>query len=347
MNLLEILEENNIKLISSSGDRKVAKCPFHEGDNTPSLTIYPNETYYCFACESWGDAVKFLVDYKNMSPSDAMAYVGEVVGTPKRESKVIKVKDTVATWKFLGEVVEDYHKFLLETPGALNYLHKRGLTDKTIRKYKIGYTDGHVLNLVFAYDWGMALKLELINESGREFLSHRITIPNLIGGGDADFLIGRTVNNGKPKYLGVRMPKPLFGYYEVRDSPIIFIAEGQFDWLVLRQWGYPAVILGGSHLTKAHQMLLYEKKVVLIPDNDVVGAGTIETLRNKLSNFSYVDYSSLGVKDISELAQQDGGEEKFATLVKEQQPWIITSTSTKILARWFPTFQTQVYSLLT
>lgn len=32
------------------------KCPFHP-DSTPSLKVYPNETFYCFGCQAWGDAL--------------------------------------------------------------------------------------------------------------------------------------------------------------------------------------------------------------------------------------------------------------------------------------------------
>lgn len=32
-------------------------CPFHQGDNDPSLYIYPNNTFNCFGCGAWGDAL--------------------------------------------------------------------------------------------------------------------------------------------------------------------------------------------------------------------------------------------------------------------------------------------------
>lgn len=40
------------------GNRWVMKCIFHEGDNEASLTLYtPNNTFYCFGCNAWGDAI--------------------------------------------------------------------------------------------------------------------------------------------------------------------------------------------------------------------------------------------------------------------------------------------------
>jgi DNA primase len=38
------------------GTTRKALCCFHS-ETTPSLTIYPNDTFYCFGCMAWGDAL--------------------------------------------------------------------------------------------------------------------------------------------------------------------------------------------------------------------------------------------------------------------------------------------------
>lgn len=342
--LVEILQENKIELIDSGSGRWVASCPFHEGDRDPSFTIYPTNTYFCWGCEVWGDAVKFLVDYKKMPYKEALEYVGEQVKYRPDRSKVIKLRNLLESWKFIGKVSEEYHQYLLNTPGALSYLYKRGLTDETIRKYKLGYTDGHVLKLQFSAEYQLATEVGLTTKDGYELFSHRITIPNLLDKGEADFLVGRTVVNAKTKYLGLRAPKPIHGFFEVCHSPIIFLAEGQFDWLTLRQWGFPAAVLGGSHLTKAHQALLSPKQIVVVPDNDDTGMSVARSLQDKLANISIIDYSTYGVKDISEFAQIPGAREMFIDIVREQVPWIM-SLSTRVLNRYFPSLQKELLSL--
>jgi hypothetical protein len=190
-----------------------------------------------------------------------------------------------------------------------------------------------------------------MNRDGYEVLSHRITIPNFIDMGFADYIVGRTVTNDKIKYLGTRTPKPIHGFYEVRHSPVIFLAEGQFDWLTLRQWGYPAAVLGGSHLTKSNIILLRDKKVVIVPDYDPENQGMIAANKVKEQlgeNAVILDYSELntspGKLDISTLAESPGGQMMFTTIVKEQLPWI-TLMSNRILAKWFPNFNTTIPSL--
>lgn len=344
--LVEVLTEYGVDLIQS-GDRYKAYCPFHK-DDTPSFTVYPNGTYYCFGigCEVWGDAVKFLTD-KGLSAKEAREYVGEDYIQPRAEkSKVIKIRNTLNTWSFLDSVATQYHEFLLSIPGAVNYLLSRGLRMETIKKYRIGYTDGKVLNLMYAWERSLADEIGLMNRSGYETLSHRITIPNLLDRGQCDFIMGRTIINDKIKYLGLRMPKPLIGFFEVRKSPIIFMVEGQFDWLTLRQWGYPAVCISGSNSKDYILKTLVEKDVVIVPDLDDGPGMTAAKAYKKFfgEKGTILDYSSLKVNDlkldISSLAEREDGEQAFKEIVMGQIPWIMSLSKVQ-LNKWLPHFLMQ------
>lgn len=344
--LIQILTEEGIEL-GESGERHVARCMFHEGDHEASFTVYPNNTYFCWGCEVWGDAVKFLVDYKGWSFDKAVEYVGADYKLRTADKpQIIKVKNTLNSYKYLYDISIQYHDFLMATPGAIKYIESRGITRETIEKYKIGYTDGHVLTINWAWEQELALEMGLINKNGFELLSHRITIPNFIDPGNADFIIGRTVTNDRIKYLGARMPKPIHGFYEVRHSPVIFLAEGQFDWLTLRQWGFPAAVLGGSHLTKSNLALIRDKRIVIVPDYDPENQGINAANKVKAQlgdNAVILDYSELqtepGKLDISMLAEMPGGQNLFTTIVMEQLPWI-TLMSNRILMKWFPNLVT-------
>jgi len=290
----------------------------------------------------WGDAVIFLINYKGLTEKQALEYVGVDFTHPRAEkAKVIKVKNPTYTYKFLFDIASDYHEFLLQTPGAMNYLKSRGLTMDTIKKYKIGFTDGAVLKLQTAWEMQLATEIDLVTKNGYETMSQRITIPNITEEGHCDFMIGRTVSNNKVKYLGARMPKPIHGFYEVRHAPIIFLAEGQFDWLTLRQWGYPAAVLGGSNLTKHNEMLLEGKKLVLLPDYDAtVGESAMASLQKRFGeNAMILDYKELKTSedklDISTLSESPGGEFLFKEIAMEQIGWL-QSLSKRMLMMWFP-----------
>lgn len=48
-------------------------CPFHPGDNSPSLKIYPgNRGFHCFGCGAHGDVVTFVMKYLNLSFAQAV-----------------------------------------------------------------------------------------------------------------------------------------------------------------------------------------------------------------------------------------------------------------------------------
>lgn len=48
-------------------------CPFHSGDNSPSLKIYPgNRGFHCFGCGAHGDVITFVMKYLNLSFAQAV-----------------------------------------------------------------------------------------------------------------------------------------------------------------------------------------------------------------------------------------------------------------------------------
>jgi DNA primase len=225
---------------------------------------------------------------------------------------------------------------LYSTSGAYNYLRNRGLSEQTIAQYSLGYTDGRVLSIEYASDFKIAHEAGLINNQGYEVLSHRIIIPNINGRHNVDFLMGRTVINDRIKYLGIRLPKPMYGFAMNCKSPILFMAEGQFDWLILQQWGYPAIILSGSHLPRYHLMALREKMIVIVPDNDDTGMQAARKVHASIQNSIILDYASLGVKDVGDLGMMEDGEAKFNNLIKEQE-WFKTIPLLRAhWMKWFP-----------
>lgn len=318
--LVEILEENEVKL-RKKGDKWSATCPFHTGDRTPSFFVYPNMTYFCFGCNVWGDAVKFLMDYKGMPYEMALEYAGPEGKYIPVQRKVIPVR-TGGWLEFLRECVEDYHQFLLKTPGAINYLHSRGLTDETISKYRLGFSDGAVLNLDDDNRYEMARLLGLIGEDKNnwwETMSQRITIPHIVDKyGFCDFITGRTVAKSSIKYYGLKIAKPLYGLLDAKDSPLLFLVEGQFDWLILKQWGYPAIVGGGTNLTADNILALRSRKVIIIPDNDEEGIIAAEKTHALLPYSDILNYVDLGVKDIGELGTHENGEYELTDAILRQ-----------------------------
>lgn len=48
-------------------------CPFHNGDRSPSLKVYPDQnTWYCFGCEKNGTVIDFVMQMEGCSFTDAI-----------------------------------------------------------------------------------------------------------------------------------------------------------------------------------------------------------------------------------------------------------------------------------
>lgn len=62
-------EKLNIKL-DRRGDRAVARCPIH-GEDTASLTFYPDGRFYCFGCTAHGGAIELYQQVCGLSALDA------------------------------------------------------------------------------------------------------------------------------------------------------------------------------------------------------------------------------------------------------------------------------------
>lgn len=66
------------------------KCPFHN-EKTPSMSVkfFPNankQRYKCWGCECQGDAIDFIMNYKNMEYNEARKYLGlEVENNPTED----------------------------------------------------------------------------------------------------------------------------------------------------------------------------------------------------------------------------------------------------------------------
>ena len=60
-------------------------CPFHKGDRTPSMKIYPKD-YHCFACGANGDIFTFLEQYEGISFREAFLELGGEYPDAKKES---------------------------------------------------------------------------------------------------------------------------------------------------------------------------------------------------------------------------------------------------------------------
>ena len=290
--------------LSKKGSTYFGLCPFHN-EKTGSFSVSPNkQMYYCFGCHAGGNVFTFLMQYENYTFGEAMEALAERAGVdlPKQEYTAAQRQEADRRARLLEINKEAAKYFFVLLRGergkrALDYFKKRALSDETIHKFGLGYSDQYSDDL-YRYLRSKGYDDEILKDSGL------VTIDEVRGGHDkfwnrAMFPImdvhnkvigfgGRVMGDGEPKYLNSPETKifdksrNLYGlnFARATKKPQLLLCEGYMDVIALHQAGFDnAVASLGTALTSGHANLLkrYTKEVYLTYDSD--GAGIKAALR--------------------------------------------------------------------
>ena len=290
--------------LKKKGSTYFGLCPFHN-EKTGSFSVSPNkQMYYCFGCGAGGNVFTFLMQYENFTFGEAMQSLADRVGIelPKQEMTSAQRREADRRTRLLeiNKEAAKYFYTLLRSPRgqkAYQYFKKRELSDETMQKFGLGYSDQYSDDL-YRYLRKKGYDDDILKDSGL------ITIDEVRGGHDkfwnrAMFPImdvhnrvigfgGRVMGDGEPKYLNspetriFDKSRNLYGLNIARTTRKnqLLLCEGYMDVIALHQAGFDnAVASLGTALTSGHANLLkrYTKEVYLTYDSD--GAGVKAALR--------------------------------------------------------------------
>jgi len=115
-------------------------CPFHS-EKTPSFVVSPErQIAYCFGCNKGGDIFKFTQEIEGVDFVDALKILAERTGVElekyKHEPKIST--DQKEQLLQLHEKATAYYQDQLwktaDGEKVLDYLHRRGIEDKSIQQ---------------------------------------------------------------------------------------------------------------------------------------------------------------------------------------------------------------------
>jgi DNA primase len=276
--------------LKKAGQNYQACCPFHS-EKTPSFTVSPTKQFYhCFGCGAHGTALGFLMEYEHMSFPDAVAALAQDVGLPVPESgEPERPKPPPALWDALEQAAQFYKKQLKQTPRAIDYLKRRGLTGAIAARYGIGYApEGSPLKQVYAdyaADALAASGLVIDGDHGRyDRFRDRIMFPIRNIKGQIVGFGGRVLDQGEPKYLNspetplFHKGSEIYGLFEARAAikaaGRAIVVEGYMDVVALAQHGVEfAVATLGTATTPVHArtLLRHTDRLVYAFDGDNAG----------------------------------------------------------------------------
>ena len=290
--------------LQKKGSTYFGLCPFHN-EKTGSFSVSPaKQMYYCFGCGAGGNVFTFLMEYENFTFPEAMQALADRAGIdlPKQELSGEAKRESDKRSRLLEinkEAGKYYYTLLRSERGAqaLSYFRKRELSDATMQKFGLGYSDKYSDDL-YRYLKSKGYEDEILKDSGlvgfdekrggHDKFWNRAMFPimdihnKVIGFG------GRVMGDGEPKYLNSPETKifdksrNLYALNFARQSkrPYMLLCEGYMDVIALHQAGFDnAVASLGTSFTSEHASLLkrYTKEVYLTFDSD--GAGIKAALR--------------------------------------------------------------------
>ena len=284
--------------LTRKGSSYFGLCPFHN-EKTPSFSVTPGkQMYYCFGCGAGGNVFNFIMEYENYTFGEALKHLADRAGVelPQIEySKEVREKaQERAELLEINKQAAQYFYYQLRTEKSAQgyqYLTGRGLSEETMRKFGLGYSDkfgGGLYQFLKSKGYGDDRLREsgLFNVDERHGMYdkfwNRVIFPIMDVNNRVIGFGGRVMGDGKPKYLNSPETKifdksrNLYGLNVARTTrrKYLILCEGYMDVSSMHQAGFTnAVASLGTALTSGHASLLkrYTQEVLLLYDSDEAG----------------------------------------------------------------------------
>jgi len=272
-------------------------CPFHD-EKTPSFSIsQQRQIYKCFGCGAGGGTINFIMEIERLEFIDALQHLAD------RYKIDLNIETTSGQSRDARTQLFDLHEKTsriyfdnLKTEGGKKvhaHLKERGLTSKTIKEFRLGYSlkqSDSLLKQVRA----MGEKAEVMRKSGLFIDTKQGYIDRFRGrimfsiadvSGKITAFAGRVFESDETaKYVNspetpiYNKSRILYGLHAskkaIQKKDDVIVVEGYLDFLQLFQSGIEnCVAISGTAFTDQHALQLKRhcNTVYLAYDGDLAG----------------------------------------------------------------------------
>ncbi len=292
--------------LEKAGSSFKALCPFHN-EKSPSFNVSPaRDAYYCFGCNRGGDIFSFVQEIEGVEFVDALRLLADRAGvTLERELHESK-SERERLYALMETATLFYERQLLHSEPVKHYLVDRGLTEATIRSFRIGFAplewravSQHLREKGYSDDEidkaGLSKPVE--GKSAYDRFRGRVMFPIFDQNGRVVAFSGRVFGEQKnqdgtdvakyinsPETLLYDKSSIMFGYdrakRSIRTQNFTILVEGQMDLIMSHQAGAEnTVAVSGTALTEKHLTLLKRLSDNLVFAFDADEAGLRATAR--------------------------------------------------------------------
>jgi len=283
--------------LKQTGNHYLGLCPFHR-EKTPSFTVNADkQLFYCFGCHAGGNVFGFVMKSENIEFADAVKLLADRVNLPIPQQAGFVESVSRETKQRLYEANKEaarfFHNQLYESIGneGLEYLTNRGIPEKIIRRFGLGFAPNsrdalvsHLRELGYKDDELITAGLAQLGDKGlRDIFRSRIMFPIIAQSGEIIAFGGRVMDSSQPKYLNTS-DTPVFNkrknlyamnlLKKKKNNIRAIIAEGYMDVIALNMFGFDyAVASLGTAVTREQIKLLYRNAtdIILAYDGDHAG----------------------------------------------------------------------------
>ncbi|CAM11948.1 DNA primase [Candidatus Phytoplasma australiense] len=295
--------------LKKSGKNYMGLCPFHD-EKTPSFSVSPEKNIaVCMSCKKGGNPVFFYQNIKNISFREAVAQLGARLGIASLSFDSKKDKHA-HLYEIMKEATEFFQIQLKHNEKALQYLKTRGLDEKIITHFKLGYAPNwsylsRYLTEETKFEYCDLKALSLVNQNEQtgkfyDFFQNRLIFPITNLNGQIIAFSSRSLTDQIPKYLNspetvlFKKGEVLYQYFEnqaeIRKKETIILHEGFFDVISSFKVGVKNVVATmGTNLTQNHLKLLSKlaQKIIIAYDGDASGKKSALSIGNTLQQKNF------------------------------------------------------------
>ncbi len=278
--------------LTPAGKNYKGKSPFKQ-ERTPSFYVSPEKgLYHCFSTGKGGDMFTFVQEMEGLDFKGSLKVLADKAGVSLHNFNPKQKEEKDRLYEAMEEATKVFEDFLGARTDVMDYITGRGIEQKTIKEFRIGYVPEGWRNL---YDKlrNKFSDAELVNiglikktEKGAyDTFRDRIMFPICDSSGRVIAFSGRIFKDDGVSGKYVNSPDtPLFNKSDVlfaidkaknyiRKYNFTTIVEGQFDVIALHQAGFRnTVAVSGTALADG----------LMTKDNHINNLGIIKRLSNNL-----------------------------------------------------------------
>ena len=258
-------------------------CPIHEGKTESSFAIFPNNTYFCFSCSSFGNIINFVADIEHITYPEAIEKLAlELNIDIGHDEEYQNAKTLIAN---NDRIIKEAKQ---RVGNVEAYLQGRGLSEKTINEFDLGFHNGALLIPIRNCNGqSVALAKRQFDKVPKYMNSHNSIVY------DKSSIL---YNMDKARRL-------------IKDK--VYLVEGYMDAISGHQMGIPTVAFCSNELHKDQikelaRMLKRDTTVIYVPDNDEAGVKRLPRVREHFHDIAphlqvRVAVIPDGIKDMNDM----------------------------------------------